>query len=69
MTGVRGWPTMPRKAIDANVDWARQDIAADRTYPGGTQSPDQQGFPMRTPLPDSVIRLRQWALYRFSCDT
>ncbi len=69
VTGVRGWPVPPGLAVDANVDWARQDIAADRTYPGGTQTPDQQGFPARTVLPDSVIRLRQWALNRFACDT
>lgn len=69
LTGVRGWPAIPRRAIDANVDWARQDIAADRTFPGGAQAPDESGFPARMPLPDSVSRLRQWALYRYSCDT
>ena len=70
ITGVRGWPAIPRRAIDANVDWARQDIAADRTYPGGTQVPSETGYqPARTPLPESVIALRQWALYRYSCDT
>lgn len=70
LTGIRGWPAVPRKAIDANVDWARQDIAADRTFPGGVQVPSETGFPpQRLPLPDSVIRLRQWALYRYSCDT
>lgn len=70
LTGIRGWPAIPRRAVDANVDWARQDIAADRTYPGGVQVPSESGFqPARLPLPDSVIRLRQWALYRYSCDT
>ena len=70
ITGVRGWPAIPRRAVDANVDWARQDIAADRTFPGGVQVPSETGFPVqRVPLPDSVIRLRQWALFRYSCDT
>jgi hypothetical protein len=68
VTGERGWATPPTLAVDANVDWARQDMAADRTFPGGTQTPDQTGFPARTVLPDSVIRLRQWALNRFACD-
>jgi hypothetical protein len=69
VTGVRGWPVIPKFAIDANVDWTRQDIAADRTFPGGTQTPDEVGIPARTPMPESVLKLRQWALYRYSCDT
>jgi hypothetical protein len=70
ITGVFGWPAIPRIAIEANVDWARQTIAADRTYPGGVISPDEDGRMILPPrAPDIIMRLRQWALYRFACDT
>jgi hypothetical protein len=70
ITGVFGWPAVPQRVIDANVDWARQAIAADRTYPGGVQSPDEAGIPQLFPrLPDSVYRLKLWSLARYSCAT
>jgi hypothetical protein len=68
LTGVRGWPAYPRRAIEANVDWTRQSIAADRTYPGGVISPDEAGLPiLPSRLPDSVYRLKRWSLERFAC--
>jgi hypothetical protein len=62
LTGVFGWPAIPRRAIEANVAMARQLIAADRTYPGGVISPNEAGLPiMPTRLPDAVYRLKAWA--------
>ena len=69
MTGVFGWPAVPRRAVEANVAMARQLIAADRTYPGGVISPDEAGMPVLPGrLPDAVYRLKTWhsALY-YSC--
>jgi hypothetical protein len=61
MTGVFGWPAIPRRAIEANVAMARQLGAADRTYPGGVISPDEAGRPMLpSRLPDAVYRLKAW---------
>ena len=61
MTGVFGWPAIPRRAIEANVAMARQLIAADRTYPGGVISPDESGRPiLPSRLPDAVYRLKAW---------
>lgn len=62
LTGVYGWPAIPRRAIEANVAMARQLMAADRTYPGGVISPNEAGLPvMPTRLPDAVYRLKAWA--------
>lgn len=69
MTGVFGWPAVPRRAVEANVAMARQIIAADRTYPGGVISPDEAGMPvLPSRLPDAVYRLKAWhsALF-YSC--
>lgn len=61
MTGVFGWPAVPRRAVEANVAMARQLIAADRTFPGGVISPDEAGLPvLPARLPDAVYRLRAW---------
>jgi hypothetical protein len=61
MTGVFGWPAIPRRAVEANVAMARQLIAADRTYPGGVISPDEAGRPiLPSRLPDAVYRLKAW---------
>jgi hypothetical protein len=62
MTGAFGWPSPPRRAVEATVAMARQLIAADRTYPGGVVSPDEAGMPiLPTRLPDAVYRLKAWA--------
>lgn len=61
MTGVFGWPAIPRRAVGANVAMARQILAADRTYPGGVISPDEAGRPvLPSRLPDAVYRLKAW---------
>lgn len=69
--GAFGWPRPPRRAVEANVAMARQLMAADRTYPGGVVSPDEQGLPvLPTRLPDAVYRLKAWHSNRFaSCST
>jgi len=69
MTGVFGWPAVPRRAIEANVAMARQLISADRTYPGGVISPDEAGRPvLPSRLPDAVYRLKAWySALHYSC--
>jgi hypothetical protein len=69
MTGVFGWPAVPRRAVEANVAMARQIIAADRTYAGGVISPDESGQPlMPSRLPDAVYRLKAWySALHYSC--
>jgi len=60
-TGARGWPAIPNRAVEANVAMARQLLAADRTYPGGVNSPDEAGLPvLPSRLPDAVYRLKAW---------
>lgn len=60
-TGVRGWPSIPSRAIEANVAMSRQIMAADRTFPGGVISPDEFGAPvLPSRLPDAVYRLKAW---------
>lgn len=61
ITGVFGWPAVPRRAIEANVAMARQLLSADRTYPGGVISPNEAGLPnLPSRLPDAVYRLKAW---------
>ena len=61
MTGVFGWPAIPRRAVEANVAMARQILSADRTFPGGVISPDEAGRPvLPSRLPDAVYRLKAW---------
>jgi hypothetical protein len=69
MTGVFGWPAVPRRAVEANVAMARQLVAADRTYPGGVISPDEAGLPiLPSRLPDAVYRLKAWySALHYSC--
>jgi hypothetical protein len=70
ITGVFGWPAIPLIAVEANVDWARQSIAADRTYPGGIEGVGEDGRPMvPARAPEIVGRVKQWSLERFSCAT
>lgn len=61
LTGAFGWPAVPRRAVEASVALARQIMAADRTFPGGTMSPDEAGRPvLPSRLPDPVYRLLAW---------
>lgn len=68
LTGAFGWPRIPRRAANANIDWARQALAADPTFAGGTVGPSQLGAPVGpNRMPDSAWRLATDMSRRFWC--
>ena len=59
LTGAFDWPKVPRRAVRATVDWARQLIAADPTMAGGVVGPTELGQPVGpNRMPEAVYRLR-----------
>lgn len=70
LTGAFEWDPIPPHVVGANVDWARQQLAADPSFPGGIVGPDELGRPVGpNRMPDSVWRLLLWQQHRFSCAT
>jgi hypothetical protein len=70
LTGAWQWPRIPRPAVNATCDLARQMLAADPTFAGAVVGPDQLGRPVGpNRLPDSVYRLNRAMSHRFACDT
>lgn len=69
LTGVFGWPRVPRAVINANIAWARQDLAADPSFPGGIVGPEELGSPSGpNRLPDAVWRLKRAMSRAHWCD-
>jgi hypothetical protein len=67
-TGAFGWARPSQRHIGANIDLARQQIAADMSFPGGTVGQSELGTPMGpTRLPDTVWRLKLAESRRFQC--
>lgn len=52
---VFGWDALQRDAVEANVDWARQRLAADPALPGGPLGPDEQGQPIASDRPPRAV--------------
>ena len=70
LTGAFGWARPSRRHINANIDWARQDLASSSSFAGGPVGPDELGRPVGpNRLPDSVWRLKLAESRRFSCST
>ncbi|MES2210961.1 MAG: hypothetical protein V4515_12385 [Chloroflexota bacterium] len=66
VTGVFGWATPPIDAVDANIEWARQSLAAGSSFQGGQSGPPDLGSPVGPQLmPDAVYRLRKSQSERF----
>lgn len=65
---VFGWADIPRDAIEANVDWARQRIGADPALPGGPIGPDEYGQVVGSDRwPRSVYDLLEKETRRHEC--
>lgn len=68
LTGAFGWARPSQRHIGANIDLARQQIAADMSFPGGTVGQGELGAPVGpTRLPDTVWRLKLAESRRFQC--
>ena len=68
LTGAFGWARPSQRHIGANIDLARQQIAADMSFPGGTVGMGELGAPQGpTRLPDTVWRLKLAESRRFQC--
>lgn len=58
LTGAFQWPRVYPPARKGTIDWALQDLAADKTFAGGVVGPAQLGAPVGpNRMPDSVYRL------------
>lgn len=73
LTGIRGWPAVPRSIRRATIDRARQLSAWDASRPGGVTGPEELGTgvgPNR--MPDTMYRLKHdysaWELGLAQCD-
>lgn len=65
---VFGWAAIQRDVKEANVDWARQRIAADPSLPGGSLGPDEGGQPIAPDRPPrSVFELLRKEKDRHRC--
>lgn len=68
LTGAFGWARPSQRHIGANIDLARQQIAADMSFPGGVVGQAEQGAPVGpSKLPDTVWRLKLAESRRFQC--
>lgn len=68
LVGAFGWARPSRRHVGANIDLARQQIAADMSFPGGTVGVGELGAPQGpTRLPDTVWRLKLAESRRFQC--
>lgn len=67
LTGAFGWPSV-RRFIEGNIAWARQQLAADLSFPGGIVGSDELGRPVGpNRMPDAVWRLKLAESRRFAC--
>ncbi len=70
LTGAFGWQNT-RRFVEANIAWARQQLAADLSFPGGVVGADELGRPVGpNRMPDAVWRLKLAESRRFlRCST
>lgn len=68
LTGAFGWPRIPRRGSNANIEWARQALSADASFSGGQTGNQELGRPVGyNRMPDAVYRLVMSFSRRFWC--